>query len=137
MRGVGNRRVLEHQPVRALLTDIDVAELDPFVLRRRQLLHAGERRHREVGLDRVAQRVPLRLGEVAHQAMGREHGKAGVLQRDQTHQHVPVRPLAADLLGVDAGRLIAVMAVSDQQFGVARGRLHGRDRPDPRPARGG
>ena len=60
--------------------------------------------------------------------MGREHGQAGVLERDQAHEDVAVVALAADLLRVCLHRLIAVMAVGDQQLRVLRGRLHRGDR---------
>ena len=55
--------------------------------------------------------------QVAQQAVGGEHGEPGILERDQAHQDVPVRALAADLLGVHAGGLVAVVAVGDQQLG--------------------
>ena len=53
--------------------------------------------------------------------MGGEHGQAGILERHQVHQHVPVVALAADLVGVDPGGLVAVVAVGDQQLGAAQG----------------
>ena len=57
------------------------------------------------------------------QAMGREDGQAFVLQGDEAHQHVAVVALAADLVGVDARGLVAMVAVGDQQLGVGeRGR---------------
>ena len=43
-----------------------------------------------------------------------------VLERDQAHQHVAMLALAADLVSVGAGGLVAVVAVGDQQLGVAR-----------------
>ena len=36
--------------------------------------------------------------EAAHDLMGRDTVRISVLQGDQTHQHVAVRPLAAELL---------------------------------------
>ncbi len=60
--------------------------------------------------------------------MGGEHGQARVLEGDQAHEHVAVGPLTADLLGVDAGRLVAVVAVGDQQLGVSQHLLHRGDR---------
>ena len=50
--------------------------------------------------------------------MGGEDGQARVLERDEAHQRVAVRALAADLVGVGAGGLVAVVAVGDQQLGV-------------------
>jgi hypothetical protein len=50
--------------------------------------------------------------------VGREHGQARVLERDEAHQHVAVIALAADLLRVDARGLVAMVAVGDQQLGV-------------------
>ncbi len=60
--------------------------------------------------------------------MGREHGQALVLQGDEAHQHVAVSAFAADLLGVDARGLVAVVAVGDQQLGAAQRLLEGGDR---------
>ena len=54
--------------------------------------------------------------------------QAGVLERDEAHEDVAVLALAADLLGVRLHRLVAVVAVGDQQLGVARRRLHRGDR---------
>ena len=66
-----------------------------------------------------------------------EHGQPRVVERDQRHQRVAVRPVAADLVGVGARGLVAVVAVGDQQLGV--GELGGdgavsvgvADPPDP------
>ena len=52
--------------------------------------------------------------------MGAEDGEAGVVERDQAHQRVAVRALAADLVGVGARGLVAVVAVGDQQLGVGQ-----------------
>ncbi len=60
--------------------------------------------------------------------MGGKDGQARVLKRDQAHQGEAVRPLAAHLLGVDPRRLITVMAVGDQQLGIAEGLFRGLDR---------
>ena len=61
--------------------------------------------------------------EAGHQAVRREDGQAGVLQRDEAHQDVVGARL---LLLVDAGGLVAVMAVGDQQLGVLERGLEGR-----------
>ena len=50
--------------------------------------------------------------------MGGEDGEAGVVEPGQRHQRVVVRALAADLVAVGAGGLVAVVAVGDQQLGV-------------------
>ena len=52
--------------------------------------------------------------------MGGEDGQARVGQRAEEHQHVAVLALAADLVGVDARGLVAVVAVGDQQLGVGQ-----------------
>ena len=44
--------------------------------------------------------------------------QARVVERAEQHQHVAVLALAADLLGVHARGLVAVVAVGDQQLGV-------------------
>ena len=66
--------------------------------------------------------------------------RPGVLERDEAHQHVAVRALAADLVGVDARGLVAVVAVGDQQLGVAERVLDRGDRvgvgDPPEPVRG-
>ena len=74
----------------------------------------------------------------ADEAVGREDRQARVLQRDEAHEHVAVRALAADLLGVHARGLVAVVAVGDQQLGGGERRA-GRPRSPPgrRRARGG
>ena len=76
--------------------------------------------HLPVARDRVAQRDALLVGEAGQQPVGGEDGEAGVLERDQAHQHVAMAALAADLVRVDARGLVAVMAVGDQQLGVAQ-----------------
>ncbi len=68
------------------------------------------------------------LVEAADEAVGGKDGEAGVLQGDQAHQHIPVRSLAADLLRVGLCGLVTVMAVCDQQLGIAQRLLNGRDR---------
>ena len=73
-----------------------------------------------VALDRGAQRLAPRLVEPADQPVGGEDGQPGVLERDEAHQHVA----RAALLLVHAGRLVAVVAVGDQQL---RGGQRGRD----------
>ena len=52
--------------------------------------------------------------------MGRENREPGVLERDETHEHVAMRSLAADLIGIHAGGLVSVVAVGDQQLGAAQ-----------------
>ena len=78
--------------------------------------------------QRVRQRL-LGLGRgVADEAVGGEDRESLVLQGDQAHEHVAVLALAADLLGVDARGLVAVVAVGDEQLGRLQGGLEGLDR---------
>ena len=76
-------------------------------------------------VEELAQRVRQRLlglrRGVADEAVGGEDGQPLVLQRDQAHEHVAVLALAADLLGVDARGLVAVVAVGDEQLGRLQG----------------
>ena len=68
--------------------------------------------------------------------MGPEDRQAGIVERDEAHERVSMRPLTADLVRVDAGCLVAVMAVGDQQLGVGEAGRHRlvdgrlRDSPD-------
>ena len=82
----------------------------------------------EIAPQRVGERLVLVGAQAADEPMGGKHGQTRILERDQAHEHVPVRPLAADLLGVDARGLIAVVAVGDQQLGAGEHVLHGGDR---------
>jgi hypothetical protein len=50
--------------------------------------------------------------------VGGEHRHARVIEGDQAHQRVVVRPFAADLLGVDPSGLVAVVPVGDQELGI-------------------
>ena len=50
--------------------------------------------------------------------MGGEDGEAGIIEAGQRHQRVVLRALAADLVAVGAGGLVAVVAVGDQQLGI-------------------
>ena len=62
----------------------------------------------------------------------------GSPQRDEAHQHVAVRALAADLVRVHARGLVAVVAVGDQQLGGRERRpARRRSRPGRRRARAG
>ena len=56
------------------------------------------------------------VGEAGEQAVGGEDGEAGVVEPGQGHQRVVVRALAADLVAVGAGGLVAVVAVGDQRL---------------------
>ena len=70
--------------------------------------------------------------------MGGEDGEAGIIEAGQRHQRVVVRALAADLVAVGAGGLVAVVAVGDQQLGVGEALADGGvDRRDRRSARRG
>ncbi len=68
-----------------------------------------------------------RVGEAAQEAVVPEHGQAWIVERDQAHQRVAVVALAADLVGVHAGGLVAVVPVRDQQLGVREAGGHGLD----------
>ena len=59
--------------------------------------------------------------------MGGEDEEARVVERHQQHQHVAVVALAADLVRVDAGGLVAVVPVGDQELGRAEGALERGD----------
>ena len=56
-----------------------------------------------------------------------EDGQARILERDERHQRVAVLALAADLIGVGAGGLVAVVAVGDQELGIGELGLDGLD----------
>jgi len=78
------------------------------------------------------------VGQPLEQAVGGKDGQAGVVERGQRHQRVAVRALAADLVAVGAGGLVAVMAVGDQQLGAGKlGRHPPRARRGRRFARRG
>ena len=62
----------------------------------------------------------LGLFDVVEQPVRGEDRQPRVLEGDQAHQDVAVVALAADLLGVDARGLVAVVAVGDQQLGACR-----------------
>ena len=100
---------------------VDVAEdADPLLAGGVEALH----RHL-LDLKALPQRGRQRLlalgrVEVGQQPVIAEHGEPGVAQRDQRHQRVPVRSLAADRVRVCARGLVAVVAVGDQQLGVAQ-----------------
>ncbi len=87
-----------------------------------------ERFDLEVPADRLGERLVLIGAQAADQPVGREHGEARVLERDKAHEHVAVRAIAANLLGVHPGRLVAVMAVGDQQLCLRTRPLDGLDR---------
>ncbi len=78
-------------------------------------------------MQRLRQRLAARGVEALDEAMGGEHREPGILERHQAHQHVAVIALPAHLLGIGARGLIAVVAVGDQQLGVARRGLHRGD----------
>jgi hypothetical protein len=87
-----------------------------------------------VDVEVLAQRGRQRLDalgvarQAAHEPVGREDGEARVLQCDQAHEDVAMVALAADLVGVHAGRLVAVVAVGDEQLGVGQRALDRLDR---------
>jgi hypothetical protein len=90
----------------------------------------GAHRHRlEVAREDLPQGGAAAIVEPADQAVDREDRQARVGQGAQAHEHVAVGALAADLLGVDASRLVAVVAVGYEQLGGAKGLLDRRDRP--------
>ena len=138
-RGVGDRRVLQREPERAAVVRVEVA--DPHAAVRRGLeLVLGDLLDVPVAPDRLAQRDAPRVVEAGQQAVGGEDRQAGIAERHEAHQHVAVRALAADLLGVRARGLVAVVAVGDQQLGGRQRLPHRRDRARvadaPEPMRG-
>ena len=125
-RGVRQRLVLEGQPLGHASGAVEVAERDAGRVR------GGSRSSSSIGWESKASssvRVSLRplvVVEPGQQAVRGEDRQPGVRERAEEHQHVAVLALAADLLGVDARGLVAVVAVGDQQLAVAQGVLHGR-----------
>src|SRR3954449_7673408 len=92
---VGDRLVLERQAERALEERVDVAHLERAVAVGRAQLGMLDRRDLEALPQRHGERllrVPRRLTD---QAMRGEDGEAGVLERDEAHEHVAVLALAA------------------------------------------
>jgi hypothetical protein len=87
-----------------------------------------ERFDLEIAAQGVGQRRVVFGAQAADEAVGGEHGQTRILERHQAHKHVAVRPLAADLLRVDAGGLVTVVAVGDEQLGPRHGLLHRGDR---------
>jgi hypothetical protein len=77
-------------------------------------------------VERLAQRVAATV-EGGEQPVGGEDGEPGVGHRAEEHQRVAVLALAADLLGVDARGLVAVVAVGDQELGIGEGVADGGD----------
>ncbi len=63
--------------------------------------------------------------------MGGEDGEAGVVEPGERHQRVVLRALAADLVAVGAGGLVAMVAVGDQELRFGERLDHGGD--DHRP----
>ena len=59
--------------------------------------------------------------------MGGEDEQAGVVEPGQRHQRVVPGPLAADLVAVGAGGLVAVVAVGDQQLSAGQALGHRGD----------
>ncbi len=69
-----------------------------------------------VAADRVGQRLLRGRRRVLDQAVGGEDRQAGILERDEAHEH-PAGLGRSRLLGVHARGLVAVVAVGDQQLG--------------------
>ena len=84
-----------------------------------------------VDVEALAQAVAEQLlalrvvGEAGEQPVGGEDGEAGVVEAGQRHQRVVVRALAADLVAVGAGGLVAMVAVGDQQLGAGEALVDG------------
>ena len=97
---------------------VRVAEdADPLLARRVEIVewHLFDL---EVLLERCRQGLLLGgVAEVGEEAVVAEDGEAGVLERDERHQRVAVLALAADLVGVGACGLVAVVAVGDEELG--------------------
>src|SRR5919108_357633 len=109
-RPIGDRRVLQREHEGTAEVGIDVADPDPVAGFGAELPGVRQLRDLEVASDRRRERLVLVGSEAAHEPVGGKHGEAPVLECDQAHQDVPVRALAADLLGVHARRLVAVVA---------------------------
>ena len=127
---VGDPGVAQREPEGALEVRVDVAELEGRALRR-----VGRAQRRVLDLldvEVLAQRGRERLLagglEAADEAVGREDGQPGVLQRDEAHQDVGVGALAAAaLLRVHARGLVAVVSVGDEQLRALERAVHRRD----------
>ena len=98
---------------------VHVAERDPLRARRLELV-AADLLDVEVALERRVQSFPVLDG---HEPMGGKDGQSGVGERAEEHEDVVVLALAADLLGVYARGLVAVVAVRDQQLCVGQSTL--------------
>ena len=112
---------------RSALAAVEVAELERAAPGRRRELVEGDGGMSK-SRSRARSSAAPRVVEAADEAMCREHGQPRILERDEAYQDVAVLALAADLLGVGLHRLVAVVAVGDQQLGVARGGLDRGDR---------
>ena len=121
-RAVGDRLVLEREAERLLEVGVDVAHGQrPVAVGRRQLVECSIGVTSKCSRSASRERLLASCDVVSRiEAVGGEDGQARVLERDEVHQHVAVLALAADLVGVDARGLVAVVAVGDQQLGVLR-----------------
>ncbi len=92
-------------------------------------LVAGDLGHLEELLEAGEEALAARRvgGEAGEQPVGGEDGEAGVVEPGERHQRVVLRALAADLVAVGAGGLVAVVAVGDQQLGAREALDHGGD----------
>ena len=107
---------------------VRVAEdADPLLARRVELFE-GHLFDLEVLAERGRECLLLGgIAEVGEEAVVAEDGEARVLERDERHQRVAVLALAADLVGVGARGLVAVVAVRDEELGSVELGLDGLD----------
>ena len=125
-RAVGDRLVLERDPVGLLVEGVHVAEGDPAVVppaRARAASASSSTSKSRISTSRIASCLAVSsLRPVSSRWVGKT-SRPGSDERAEQHQHVAVLALAADLVGVHARGLVAVMAVGDQQLGVGQRHL--------------
>ena len=128
-RPVGDRLVLEGHPIRLAMEAVHVAEGDPAVRVGLERLRVAELLDLEVPHERVADRELLVrvVLQAREQPVRGEDEQPGVRERAEQHQRVVVATLAADLLGVHARGLVAMVAVRDQKLRVGQRALQRGD----------
>src|SRR5436305_12766334 len=114
-RAVGDRLVLEREPEWLAEVSIDVAHGYGAVRLGNQAIGVRQWLDLEVPANDLGEPLLLGGSEPSDQAVGWKHRQSGVLERDEAHQHVPVRPVTADLLGVNPRGLVAMVPIGDQE----------------------
>ncbi len=135
-RGVGDRRVLERQPQRAVVVRVEVADPDAAVRRAaRARRRRPPRRPSRAGSPRAARRDASSSSPVSRRWVGKIVSP-GSLSETRHISTWRCGAVAADLLRVRARGLVAVVAVGDQQLGGrAAPPARRRSRPGRRRAR--